>query len=129
VPRPYQGLITIALFCVLLSALAYMWIVLERRHGHRRQKMSSTAVDGFRPGVYRHYKGGMYRALMLVKHHDTRFDMVVYLSYDKHSINCRPLNGWAMRGPNACTDPDGWNDVVRDEAGNMVRRFEYVGEP
>lgn len=76
--------------------------------------------QGFKLGVYRHYKGGMYTALMLVSHHDTRQDMVVYMSHEKHSINCRPLVGWT-------TDPDGWNDIVEHE-GRIVRRFEYVGE-
>lgn len=33
----------------------------------------------FKPGVYRHFKGGMYLALMLAKDSETEEDVVVYI--------------------------------------------------
>lgn len=72
----------------------------------------------FRPGVYRHYKGGLYTALFLVTHHETREPMVVYVSHEKGHMNCRPLNGWS-------SDSDAWNDAVEHE-GKWVPRFERI---
>ncbi|MDT7922998.1 MAG: DUF1653 domain-containing protein [Thermus sp.] len=31
-----------------------------------------------RPGIYRHYKGGLYRVLFLARHSETEEAMVVY---------------------------------------------------
>lgn len=73
----------------------------------------------FRAGRYRHYKGGLYNALYLVRHHHEGQPMVVYLSVEKQTLNVRPLRGWT-------TDPDGWLDPVTIE-GSVVPRFTYVG--
>jgi len=87
----------------------------------------------FRPGLYRHYKGGVYHAICLVTHHDTRLPMVLYESYTYGGTNVRPLVGWPG-------DPDGWIDEIETlpaEAlpNGMTRvfpskifRFEFVGE-
>jgi hypothetical protein len=84
----------------------------------------------FKFGVYEHYKGGRYTAIMIVQHHDTRRPMVVYTSHEKGSINCRPLRGWAgaiQGGPNAqLHDPDGWLDEIHSP-GYSGPRFRYVG--
>jgi len=36
----------------------------------------------FIPGLYRHYKGALYQALMLVTHHETNLKYVVYIPYE-----------------------------------------------
>lgn len=38
-----------------------------------------AACEGdFEPGIYEHYKGGIYAALFLAKHHETKVPFVVY---------------------------------------------------
>jgi hypothetical protein len=51
----------------------------------------SETQEAFRPGIYRHYKGGMYTALMLVKHHESRTPYVLYISHTYGGANVRPL--------------------------------------
>lgn len=63
------------------------------------------AFRTFKPGLYRHYHGGLYRAVGLVAHHETREPWVVYVSLQHGSMNIRPLK--PTKG-----DPDGWDDVV-----------------
>jgi len=74
----------------------------------------------FHPGLYRHYKGGLYVALGLVMHHEKRMPMVHYVSREHGSSNVRPLVGWPG-------DPDGFNDLV-EVGGVNVARFTFVGE-
>jgi hypothetical protein len=62
-------------------------------------------TNNFQPGIYRHYKGGVYTAVGLVTHHETRKPMVLYFSHDKGSYNARPLVGWEG-------DESGWTDEV-----------------
>lgn len=77
-------------------------------------------MSGFRPGIYRHYKGDFYMALCLVAHHETRRPMVLYFSFGKGVMNVRPLEGWE-------DDRDGWNDEdVPIKGGGTVRRFTFV---
>ncbi len=67
----------------------------------------------FRPGRYRHYKGGLYEALALARHSETDEEFVVY----------RPLygeRGWWVR-PRAMF----CETVVVD--GAEVPRFEWLG--
>jgi hypothetical protein len=73
----------------------------------------------FRPGKYRHYKGGLYTAIVLVTHHDTRTPMVLYMSHETGTLTVRPLRKMAH-------DADAWNDWVEYE-GRRVRRFAYLG--
>jgi hypothetical protein len=74
-------------------------------------------MDDFKFGVYKHYKGGLYTAFMLVTHHGTREPMVVYASHTYGTTDVRPLHGW--RG-----DSDGWADWMPEHG---QQRFEYVG--
>ena len=76
-------------------------------------------AESFRIGNYKHYKGDLYTALMLVTHHETRQPMVLYVSHKTGELNVRPLK--PMPG-----DPDGWDDWVQHD-GNEVRRFSYLG--
>lgn len=77
--------------------------------------------EEFKPGIYKHYKGGTYTALQVVKHHETGERFVVYVSHTHGSIHIREL-----RTPGA----DSWTDTVRPVPGNDsfdVPRFQYVG--
>ncbi len=76
------------------------------------------AIREFKPGLYIHKKGGLYTALCLVTHHETRRPMVLYTSLNYGSINVRPLIGWAG-------DEDGWVDV---DGYTGERRFTFLGE-
>lgn len=75
-------------------------------------------MPDFRPGLYRHYKGGLYSALFLVTHHETREPMVVYTSHTYGGLNVRPLTGWQG-------DWDGWSDWLPE---HHQHRFEFVGD-
>jgi hypothetical protein len=45
-----------------------------------------------RPGIYRHYKGGLYRVLFLARHSETEEAMVVYQAlYGERGYWVRPL--------------------------------------
>jgi len=84
-------------------------------------------ADEFTTGLYRHYKGGLYTAIALVTHHETRKPMVLYVSHTYGGMNVRPLYGW--RG-----DPDGWADLIDPSLldpdqprGHTMPRFTYVG--
>ena len=90
-----------------------------RKHGGISER---EKPEQFRPGVYKHYKGGLYVAIMLVAHHETRREMVAYVSLEHGSINVRPFAS-NIDDP---VDPDAWNDWVIYE-GERVRRFTYVG--
>lgn len=98
-------------------------------------KYDEHDVANFRLGIYEHYKGPRYTALMIVQHHGTRKPMVVYVSHEKGSINCRPLRGWHVQrniidndGP--YFDADGWLDdipVTTPGGPSTVPRFKYIG--
>jgi hypothetical protein len=82
------------------------------------------AVPTFRPGIYRHYKGGLYRALHLVEHHETGQKLVVYVSMEKGSLHLREYDD-----PNA----DSWTDLVHEKRLPAVRktqerRFDFMSE-
>ncbi len=67
-----------------------------------------------RPGLYRHFKGNMYKVLYNAKHSETMEDMVVYQAlYGEMGIWVRPAAMFA-------------ETVTRD--GKTFPRFEYLGE-
>jgi len=48
-----------------------------------------------KPGVYRHFKGGMYRLIGVANHSETLEPMVVYQAlYGKCELWVRPANMW-----------------------------------
>jgi hypothetical protein len=47
----------------------------------------------FEPGMYRHFKGGVYEALYLAKHSESQEDMVVYRNAEGE-VWVRPLSMW-----------------------------------
>ena len=98
----------------------------------------STSYE-FTPGLYRHYKGGLYTAICLVTHHETRKPMVLYVSHTYGGMNVRPLHGYTVRPDGVkdfgwSEDPDGWADEVDISTLDpdlprhpCVLRFQYIG--
>ena len=82
-------------------------------------------VSDFKPGLYLHYRGGMYTALALVTHHENRQLYVLYMSHTYGGLNVRPLLG--VEG-----DKDGWLDEVEVEIApnytDKVPRFKFIGD-
>ena len=71
-------------------------------------------METVKPGVYRHFKGNLYRVLFSARHSETGEEMVVYRAlYGKQDYWVRPA---AM-----------WNETVTRE-GKTLPRFTYIGE-
>ena len=71
-------------------------------------------MRSFKPGLYKHFKGGMYQAFFVARHSEDREkEFVVYKSLEKGSIWVRPLDMFL-------------EDVERD--GYKGPRFKYIGE-
>jgi len=67
-----------------------------------------------KPGVYRHFKGNLYRVLHIAKHSETLEPMVVYKAlYGEGEIWVRPASMWD-------------ETIARD--GVTYKRFTYIGE-
>jgi hypothetical protein len=67
-----------------------------------------------RAGIYRHFKGGLYKVISVAKHTETNEEMVVYKSVnDEHQLWVRPL--------------EMFNEKVKVE-GKLVPRFEFIKE-
>ncbi len=103
------------------------WMGFVEVEGVRRPRF--VPADGkrlleFRPGNYTHYKGGSYSALWIASHHETLFEMVVYVSHATGTLTVRPLV--AKIECAGGVDADAWDDWVEHE-GQRVRRFAYLG--
>lgn len=71
-------------------------------------------MEDIKPGLYRHFKGGIYEVLFVAKNSETLEDMVVYrANYGEHGVWVRPLSMW--------------NETVERD-GKTFKRFEYIGE-
>lgn len=79
--------------------------------------------EPLRLGNYQHYKGGLYTAIAIVKHHETQQDMVLYLSHQTGTLTVRPLEKMEIVGG---VDADAWSDSI-DEGHGAVPRFRYIG--
>jgi hypothetical protein len=82
--------------------------------------------EEFRPGKYRHYKGGEYVALHLVTHHESGDKFVVYVSCTHGSLHLREFRK---------VGADSWTDEVQiavncvtgETTTGFVPRFQYMG--
>ena len=53
-------------------------------------------MSELRPGLYRHFKGNLYRLLYVAKHSETLEEMVVYQAlYGEQGIWVRPAAMWS----------------------------------
>lgn len=68
----------------------------------------SAVAEKIIPGVYQHWKGGLYSVITTAKHTETLEEMVVYRSLKDGKVWIRPASMW--------------NDVVNNN-GELVRRF------
>jgi len=75
------------------------------------------AIVDFKPGKYQHYKGGIYSAIALVTHHDTRAKMVLYISLGTGEMNVRELH--------PASGVDAWEDDIITSTGTK-KRFTLV---
>ncbi|MFT9207023.1 DUF1653 domain-containing protein [Acetobacter orientalis] len=74
------------------------------------QNTSDTAMPEHpRPGLYRHYKGGLYTVLCVGRHSETEEWLVTYKSEALGSYWVRPLAMW-------------------QEKVNGTPRFAYIGQ-
>lgn len=65
-------------------------------------------------GIYRHFKGNLYRVIMVAKNSETLEDMVVYQSLkNEEEYWVRPLSMWEEK-------------VQKDN--QMIPRFVYIGD-
>lgn len=69
---------------------------------------------GIKPGVYRHFKGKLYRVLYTARHSETLEEYVVYQAlYADGALWVRPASMW--------------NETV-ENGGRAMSRFEFIGE-
>ena len=62
-------------------------------------------MSELRPGLYRHFKGNLYKLLYVAKHYETLEEMVVYQAlYGEQGIWVRPASMW-----NAHVERDGYS--------------------
>lgn len=67
-----------------------------------------------KPGIYRHFKGNMYRVVAMARHSETMEEMVVYQAlYGEMGLWVRPRSMFL-------------ETVERD--GKVFQRFEFVEE-
>ena len=77
-------------------------------------KGGGAVEEGIRPGVYRHFKGKLYRVLGTARHSETMEELVVYQAlYGERGLWVRPAAMWSQ-------------EVERD--GRRLPRFCWVGE-
>ena len=73
----------------------------------------------FRPGIYRHYKGGYYLGLFVARHSGRDDEVAVYFSLKKRVFWVRPLRRPILE------EEDCWNDIIYWPDGERRRRFVY----
>ena len=62
-------------------------------------------MSELKPGLYRHFKGNLYKLLYVAKHSETQEEMVVYQAlYGEMGIWVRPASMW-----NEHVDRDGYS--------------------
>jgi hypothetical protein len=64
-------------------------------------------------GIYKHFKGNLYRVLDIARHSETEEEHVVYRAMKDDSLWIRPLSMF---------------DEVIERDGKTVKRFEFVEE-
>lgn len=63
-------------------------------------------------GIYRHYKGNLYKVLGFAKHSETEENLVIYMAlYGDYDVWARPRHMW--------------NEIVEKD-GKKYKRFELI---
>ena len=63
-------------------------------------------------GVYKHYKGSLYKVLGFAKHSETNEDLVIYMAlYGDYGVWARPKHMW--------------HEIV-EKNGKKYKRFELI---
>ena len=71
-------------------------------------------MSQLKPGVYRHFKGNLYRLITVARHSETLEEMVVYQAlYGEGGIWVRPAAMW---------------DEIVEKKDYIGPRFTWVGE-
>ena len=71
-------------------------------------------MENIKPGLYRHFKGGIYEVLFVAKNSETLEDMVVCRAkYGDHGVWVRPLS---------------MSNETVERDGKTFKRFEYIGK-
>ena len=50
--------------------------------------------ETLKPGIYRHFKGGMYELMFISRHSETEEEMVIYKSMKDGGYWARPIGMW-----------------------------------
>lgn len=61
---------------------------------HAQNMIDTTTPEHPRPGLYRHYKGGLYTVICVGRHSETEEWLVTYRSEALGSYWVRPLSMW-----------------------------------
>jgi hypothetical protein len=67
-------------------------------------------------GLYKHFKGGIYKVIGIAKHSDTLEDTVIYEAQGEHKLSklwARPLDDFL-----------GYKEID----GKKIKRFTYIGQ-
>lgn len=83
---------------------------------HPIQRLTSSP-ESFMVGLYEHYRGGLYTATGLSRHHDTRELFVEYVSL---TTGAKCTREYASAGK------DSWTDLVSWPTGDLCPRFWYL---
>ncbi len=73
----------------------------------------SEEAKNFKPGIYKHYKGGVYKGLFVARHSENpEEELVIYKSVDDGLVWARPVKMFS-------------GEVEKN--GDKISRFEYIG--
>ncbi|MCL2850757.1 MAG: DUF1653 domain-containing protein [Firmicutes bacterium] len=70
-------------------------------------------MEEIKIGIYRHFKGGIYRVVGMAIHSETQEEMVLYQASSNGLMYVRPIRMW--------------NEIV-ERGGETFRRFEFIGD-
>ena len=70
-------------------------------------------MEKIKPGVYRHFKGGIYEVVGVGRHSESLEDMVIYRNRESGEFWVRPASMW--------------NETVEFQ-GEKVFRFTFIGD-